>query len=184
MTIVQSLEKITDWLQTNVCDKIKLKAPHDEDVKIYEEVNPVAHTLFQPGKSKAPPQTKYQIPSVVVQLIDGADDMVKSNTRMKIQLSFMVWNPGKHPQEGTKEFTRNADGWKDVWNFVDHALQTIENAEYFDDALRVVKELGITFGQFQQDDALVDLYPYWGAWAILTVEKGLSRTAESYKKFL
>ena len=36
MTIVQSLEKITDWLQTNVCDKIKLKAPHDEDVKIYE----------------------------------------------------------------------------------------------------------------------------------------------------
>ena len=73
MTIVQSLEKITDWLQTNVCDKIKLKAPHDDDVKIYEEVNPVAHTLFQPGKSKAPPQTKYQIPSVVVQLIDGAD---------------------------------------------------------------------------------------------------------------
>ena len=130
MTIVQSLEKITDWLQTNVCDKIKLKAPHDDDVKIYEEVNPVAHTLFQPGKSKAPPQTKYQIPSVVVQLIDGADDMVKSNTRMKIQLSFMVWNPGKHPQEGTKEFTRNADGWKDVWNFVDHALQAIENAEY------------------------------------------------------
>lgn len=184
MTIVQCLEAVTNWLQINVCNKIKLKAPHDEDVNIYEEVSPTAHTLFQPGKSKAPPEKKQTIPSVVVQLIDGTDDMVKSNTRMKLQLSFMVWNPGKHPQEGAEAFTRNADGWKDVWNFVDHALQAIENAEYFDGDLRVVKELGITFGQFQQDDALVDLYPYWGAWVMLTIEKGLARTAESYKNLL
>ena len=70
-----------------------------------------------------------------------------------------------------------------MWNFVDRTLQEIENAEYMD-GIRVVKELGITFGQFQQDNALVDLYPYWGAWAILTIENGITRTADPYKNLI
>ncbi len=52
------------------------------------------------------------------------------------------------------------------------------------DGIRVVKELGITFGQIQQDNALVDLYPYWGAWAILTIENGITRTADPYKNLI
>lgn len=184
MTIVQCLETVTNWLKENVCTKIKLKAPHDDDVEKFEEVNPTAFTLFQPGKTKAPPNTTLNTPSVVVQLVEGNDDMTQSKTRLKLQLSFMAWNPGKHQAEGASEpLERNADGWKDVWNFVGRALQEIENAEYMD-GLRVVKELGITYGLFSQDGALVDLYPYWGAWVVLTIEQGLARTGASYKNLL
>lgn len=184
MTIVQCLETVTNWLIEKVCTKIKLKAPHDNDVEKFEEVNPTAFTLFQPGKTKAPPGAQPTIPSIVVQLIEGNDDMPASKTRLKLQLSFLTWNPGKHSAEGANEpLTRNAEGWKDVWNFVGRALQELENNEYIDD-LRVVKELGITYGPFTQDDALADLYPYWGAWVILTIEQGLARTAAPYKEFL
>lgn len=184
MTIVQCLETITKWLQENVCNKIKLKAAQDKDEEKFEEVNPTAFTLFQPGKTQVPPNTKILMPSVVVQLLDGNDDLTQSKARLKLQLSFMAWNPGKHKAEGASvPLEPNADGWKDVWNFVEHALQEIENAEYLND-LRVVKELGITYGLFTQDNALVDLYPYWGAWVILTIEQGLARTGASYKNLL
>lgn len=184
MTIVQCLETITKWLQENVCNKIKLKAAQDNDEEKFEEVNPTAFTLFQPGKTQVPPNTKILMPSVVVQLLDGNDDLTQSKARLKLQLSFMAWNPGKHKAEGASvPLEPNADGWKDVWNFVEHALQEIENAEYLN-GLRVVKELGITYGLFTQDNALVDLYPYWGAWAILTIEQGLARTGASYRNLL
>ena len=183
MTIVQCLETVTNWLRDNVCSKIKLKAPHDEAVEKYEEVAPTAFTIFQPGKTQAPPENIQTIPSIVVQPVEGGDEPTKPQRRIKLQLSFMVWNPGKHKEEGAAKFTRNTDGWKDVWNFVDRTLQEIENAEYMD-GIRVVKELGITFGQFQQDNSLVDLYPYWGAWAILTIENGITRTADPYKNLI
>ena len=82
-----------------------------------------------------------------------------------------------------QSFARDAEGWKDVWNFVDRALREIENAEYLN-GLRVVKEIPITYGQFQQEGQISDLYPYWGAWAIFTIERGLARTGSAYSEFL
>lgn len=184
MTIAQCIEKVTDWLNESVCPKIKLKLPDDnQNGKEYkvEAVNPTAFSMYQPGKDKLPPSVKAPFPSVVVQLLEGSDNMIESNGRMKLQLSFTAWNPGKHGADQT--FTRDAEGWKDVWNFVDRALREIENAEYLN-GLRVVKEIPITYGQFQQEGQISDLYPYWGAWAIFNIERGLARTGEAYSDFL
>lgn len=210
MTITQCIEKVTDWLNESVCPKIKLKLPDDcQNGKEYkvEAVNPTAFAMYQPGKDKLPPGVIAPFPSVVVQLLEGSDNMTESNGRMKLQLSFTAWNPGNHTGElaraiktttasgsddldvqiggvaSEQSFTRNADGWKDVWNFVDRALREIENAEYLN-GLRVVKELPITYGQFQQEGQISDLYPYWGAWAIFTIERGLARTGAAYSQLL
>lgn len=210
MTIAQCIEKVTDWLNESVCPKIKLKLPDDfQNGKQYkvEAVNPTAFAMYQPGKDKLPPGVIAPFPSVVVQLLEGSDNMTDSNGRMKLQLSFTTWNPGNHAGELTRAtgttiatgsedidvhirgiaseqaFIRNAEGWKDVWNFVDRALREIENAEYLN-GLRVVKELPITYGQFQQEGQISDLYPYWGAWAIFTIERGLARTGAAYSEFL
>lgn len=196
MTIAECIDNLTDWLNESVCPKIKLKLPDDtQNGTLYKltEVNPTAFAMYQPGKDKLPPGVSAPFPSVVVQLLEGSDNMTESNRRMKLQLSFTAWNPGTHAGElkradGTttdsdKSFTRNAEGWKDVWRFVDRALREIENAEYMN-GLRVVKELPITFGQFQQEGQISDLYPYWGAWAIFTIESGLARTGASYSEYL
>ena len=210
MTITQCIEKVTDWLNETVCPKIKLKLPDDtQNGKLYkmEAVNPTAFAMYQPGKDKLPPGVIAPFPSVVVQLLEGSDDLNAHSGRLKLQLSFTAWNPGTHATELTRvskatisdgpgdlnvqvggisaeqTFTRDAEGWKDVWNFVDRALREIENAEYMN-GLRVAKELPITYGQFQQEGQISDLYPYWGAWAIFTIERGLARTGATYSQYL
>lgn len=210
MAIVQSIENVRDWLNEAVCPNIKLKLPDDtQNSTAYkvETVNPTAFAMYQPGKDKLPPGVIAPFPSVVVQLLEGSDNMVTGDARMKLQLSFTAWNPGNHSGEltraiktttadkdvdldvqlvgvdGSQTFERNAEGWKDVWNFVDLALRKIENAEYIN-GLRVVKELGITYGQFQEEGQISDLYPYWGAWVIFHVERGLSTTKEAYAEYL
>ena len=61
---------------------------------------------------------------------------------------------------------------------MDTALRLIENAEYIGD-LRVIKELGITFGPVAEQDAVPDFYPYWLAWAEFSVEETLTRHAKN-----
>lgn len=185
MTIPQSLESFAEWLAANVCPKVTLKSANDKDIEKCEPVHPASFAMFLPTKEKLPPGIKAESPAVVTQLIEGQHKMTEGKTQYKLQLSFTAWNPGTHPQEtsGATKLVRTTEGWKDVWNFVERALQEIENAEYMN-GFRLMKELGITFGQFQQEGQVSDLYPYWGAWAILTVEQGLARTAASYKNLL
>ena len=184
MTIPETIEKVTDWINKNVCPQVVLKLPDDaqngSEYKV-EAVNPTAFAMYQPGKDKLPPNVRTPFPSVVVQLLEGTDDMSKGSSQLKLQLSFTAWNPGDH--ESGEGFTRNAEGWKDVWNFVDRTLRKIENAEYLN-GIRVVKELNITYGQFQQEGQISDLYPYWGAWAIFTIERGIARTGVAYSELL
>lgn len=187
MTIVQCIEAIADWLNENVCPKIKLKRPNDEqqdDAYSYEEVNPTAFPMLLPGNDKLAAGLDTQFPSILVQLLEGAQDLTKANDRMSIQLSFVVWNPGEHASEtdaGT--FRRSADGWKDVWSFLDRTLAEIENAEYMG-GLRFVKEAGVKYGQFTKDGQISDTYPYFYAWATLTIERGLNRTGAAYSELL
>ena len=66
---------------------------------------------------------------------------------------------------------------------MDTTLREIENAEYMN-GLRVIKEEGITFGPVTEQDAVPDFYPYWFAWAELTIEETLTRNPKTYNQFL
>lgn len=188
MEIIKTIDTITDWINKNVCPKVQLKEPLDANVdpeKGYDvrKVNPTAFSLFAPTKEKLPPRIKSEVPSVVVQIIEGSDRMTSHNRRLKLQLSFLAWNPGKAREEGATKYSRDLDGWKDVWAFLERTISEIENAEYMDD-VRLVKEESITFGQFQTEGQISDLYPYWGAWAIFTVETAISRSGKAYQNYL
>lgn len=201
MTVVQTIDTVTDWIRDNVCAKIKLKQPNDEQNTTgytVKEVHPAAFAMYQPGSDKLPPNVETPFPSVVVQLLEGAETKNDKEGTVKFQLSFTAWNPGDHQTETKKrlgeivatdeeafgvtlqsdplqtKYTRHAEGWRDVWAFVDRTLLALETNEYIGD-VHISKSSQITFGQFQQEGQISDLYPYWGAWVIFTIERPMQK---------
>ena len=205
MSIVNSIEIVKEWLAANVCPLVQLKLPDDNATDAsypYKLVNPAAFSLFIPSKDRTPPKIAAPIPSVCVQIVQGKDDMIASTRGIKIRLCFAAWDPGYHgpdifkptgdgsgsyiqwnDEEAKALFLKNGEGWRDVWNFVDTALREIEDAEYIN-GLRLVKEDGITFGLFTEQDAVPDFYPFWYAWVELTVSEILTRNHKAYDHLL
>lgn len=203
MSIVNSIELVRGWLEENVCPQVRLKLPDDGATDAsypYELVHPAAFALFIPSKDRTPPGIAAPIPSVCVQIVQGRDDMTAGIRAIRLRLCFAAWDPGLHGPdilkpagvsahirsddgEALARFQKNGEGWRDAWNFVDTALREIEDAEYLN-GLRLVKEEGVTFGLFTEQDAVPDFYPFWYAWAELTVSEGLSRHPRAYDQFL
>lgn len=208
MSIVRNLDNIVDWARTAICQKVKLKLPDDDanDASYTENlVTPEAFVLYVPTRDRLPPKAAAPIPSICVQLVEGKDIPSSGSGRFKIRFCLSAWNPGEHGgdtfiptesethrwayrkwtgPEASKHFVRNCEGWRDVWNFTDIALQAIENTEYIA-GLRLVKEDGIEYGPFTEESGIVDYYPYWFSWIQCTLEHGLSRkTSDSYKDLL
>lgn len=204
MSIVNNTEKIISWAEEFICSKIKLKIPDDDsnDGKYnYKLVNPAVFALFVPTKDRLPPKAAAPIPSLCVQIIDGKDMPNSGTTR--IRFGFSTWSPGTHgmdifapkpgepgkytqpdTDEGRAFYKRNSEGWRDAWNFVDLALREIESAEIIGGLLRVVKEDGITYGPYTEQDSILDCYPYWYAWVEFTVSYGITRQHPQYDHYL
>lgn len=198
MTMVNDLNQIRDWVQTEICEKLLLKLPDDDNSGgdyTPELVHPTAFALFTPTKDRLPPNVRAPIPSVCIRLKEGVHE--QGTNKMHLILNFCTWNPGKHfefvPVEKpagikaynlqvTSEFKRTADGWQDVFSFVDTALRTLENAEYIA-GMRIVMEDGIKYGMTSDKDGIDDFAPYWLAWIELSVEAGNIRD-KSYNDFL
>ena len=197
MAIVNDLERIREWLQVNICDHVELKLPNDNnagDGYQPELVHPTAFALFTPTKDRLPPNVRLPVPSLCVRIVEG--EHKGSTNTMQLIVNFCTWNPGAHiqykPVEGgagikgynaqAMEYQRNADGWQDVFSFIDHALRELENAEYIAD-MRIVAEDGIKYGMTSDKDGLDDFYPYWLGWISFTVQAGNNRN-KSYNEFL
>lgn len=205
MAIVNSIETVKEWLAANVCPLVELKLPDDNATDAsypYKLVHPAAFALFVPSADRTPPKVAAPTPSVCVQIVQGADDLVGHARDIDIRLCFSAWDPGLHgpdifiPRRGGGEayvqkynkkandrFEKNGEGWRDVWNFVDTTLRSIENAEYIG-GLRVVKERGLTFGPFTEQNAITDFYPFWYAWVQFAVRETLTRDPQSYSHLL
>ena len=209
MTLVQSIDKVVEWLRANVCNQISLKVPDDhQNDSSYdvEFVNPAAFPLYVPGKDRLPPNIPAPIPSVCVQLMEGSDDLLKGKRQLQIRLCLACWNPGEHggevlhPRmnadalggysyyratgEAAKAYTRNMDGWRDSFNLADLVLRELEGTEYIA-GHRLVKESGIKYGLFTEDGNIWDYYPYWHSWITFTLEAGVvAKIPEEYKDFL
>lgn len=211
MTLVNTIEAITEWCQTAICDGLKLKLPDDDlnDGEFPgETVTPTAFPLYVPAKDRLPPKAKAPIPSICVQLKEGQDLLKDGRRELKIRLSLAAWNPGLHgseikepaphdtalggvsyhsvtDEEAVMRYNRNMDGWRDIWNFTDKALRALEGTEYIA-GLRLIKEGdGIKYGHFTEDGAIWDYYPYWFMWLDFTLECGVvHKIPKSYEKYL
>lgn len=209
MTLVQSIDNVVEWLRDNVCSQITLKLPDDaNNDQSYgvEYVNPAAFPLYVPGKDRLPPSVPAPIPSVCVQLMEGSDDLLQKKRQLNIRLCLSCWNPGTHGGEmlqarsnanaiggysfyyttgqTTQTYARNMEGWRDLLNFEDLVLREVEGTEYIA-GHRLVKESGIKFGLFTEEENILGYYPYWHSWITFTLEAGVvARTPDSYKDFL
>lgn len=210
MSIVKNLDDIVEWCKVSICEKVNLKLP-DDDVNDagYEPkyVNPAAFVLYVPAKDRLPPNVAAPIPSLCVQLMEGKDELIGRSRRLSVRLCLSAWNPGEHggdifiphedasqvggfyyrrwdTPEAAEHYKRSAEGWRDVWNFTDTALSTVYNAEYLA-GMRIVKELGVTYGPFLEEGAIWDYYPYWHSWIAFTLECGIvQRPPDAYRDYL
>lgn len=198
MTIVGTIDNICEWLNKNVCPNVLLKKP-PADVKKptnekyeYELINPYAFPLYMPTKDKLPPGVQVSIPSIAVQLEYGTDST--DNREMNISLGFSAWNPGIHPDdwiipEGTdtdqKEvLTNEAEGWRDLYNFVDRTVTALEQTTYLGDNVEIVHSDGIEFGPYKEQDSIPNYYPYWFAYVNFKVRSSLLRNNQNYQNLL
>lgn len=104
MSIVNTVTKLTEWLNDNVCKDVQLKKPTADkqamdDSYLYELVTPVAFPLFVPAKDRLPPNVVTDMPSVCVQILDGETDILEHKNDININLGFSVWNPGIHEKD-------------------------------------------------------------------------------------
>lgn len=204
MTTVDVIDRITQWVADNVCPKVQLKLPNDDKgdgsyTDTYELVNPAAFAMYIPTTDRLPEGVKSSVPSVCVRMVEGQDDLQAGTGRAEILLSFSAWNTGEHgfdtfhpdpdnpgsykrkpKEEAAKVFARNGDGWRDTWNFLDTTRREVENAEALN-GIRIIKEEGVKYGLYKEDDNLLGQYPLWLAWLSFSVEYGNTRIPSYYK---
>jgi hypothetical protein len=203
MTLVNILDNLKIWCEENICREIKLKLPNDTTITSeVEYVTPAAFALYVPAKDRLPPNVPAPIPSLCVQLMEGEDRPVGHKRILTVRICLACWNPGLQSRDmllphvdsdrplsvfytqgdTAQYYTRNFDGWRDVWNFADAALRAVEGAGIMA-GLRVVKEEGVKYGPFVEDGAIWDYYPYWHSWISFKIEGGLV-TAPDYQDLL
>lgn len=202
MSVANTLDRVARWLREEVCPKVHLK-PHDgpgapQDGRWeYELVTPEVFTLFVPTSKTKPPGVKTTVPAIVVELMSGADHLQQEQREITLRLSFTTWDPGLHgpdilrpdPETGRTKpdpegtLQPNHEGWRDAINFLDTTLREIESHETVD-GMPIVREPGPTFGLYDYEDAPADFYPFWLAWAQITLIELNVRHRKDFDEYL
>lgn len=191
MAVTDSIIKIAEWLNKNVCPNYKFKVPPEDKIMDdgyeYKEVNPYAFAMFLPTKDKIPPPKRPNMPSMCVQLVSGSDDLTKGNRDMTINIACSCWNPGIHvkdiyfPKDKIPDkmphFEPSYTGWMDAWNMVDGILERLEATNSID-YLQIARETPVTFGSYKEQESIPDLYPFWFAWVQFKVRSSFIRNNE------
>ncbi len=203
MSVEKLIDTMTEWAQANICDHIKLKqppanenAPVDEGYK-YTLVNPVAFPMYVPTPEKLPPNVHSPFPSLCVRFVEGEDAAARGEGAVDVQFCFSAWNPGLHGQDtytksadGTwsrndavRSFQRNAEGWRDLWQFVDIALRAIES-ENIIGCYTIDRATPIKFGPLTEQESIPDFYPFWFAVLSFRVTYPLMRNIPDVQEML
>ena len=169
MTVTEGIHALAKWLESEVCPHIKLKVPSNERQTAaydYQLANPSVHKMYAPPAKLAQQVNREICPGILVHLVNGRDMPRESARALRFRLLLSVWNPGLHAEDAGADaapFEANADGWNDVWNFMDLLLQRLRNAEQIGGVLRVKAEEGFDYKPYQEDGAIIDFYPFYFA---------------------
>jgi hypothetical protein len=153
------INDITEWLEKNVCAKVKFKAQkrggREGAGYDYELVRPHVFPCF------CPPQDGTNLPtapSITVQ-IDSFSDTMAEESEIKLALVFVVWNSGTHSKNAaTPKFEKNFDGWRDLWEFMDQTRLAIKKNFNFA-GLEVIGD--IKGRPLAGESAIMGTYPFF-----------------------
>ena len=204
-TITTTIDLLTAWVQKNICDPVKMKAPPDDLDEAngagyaYSLVTPTAFPLYVPSREKLPPKVTTTIPAVLVRFLEG-EDRQQTGT-MNFDLCFCAWNPGTHGNdillktgvdpityrvwegsEAERYFTQNTDGWRDLWNWIDTAVRALHNTATID-GMKLAKS-PIRYAPFTPDENQQDTYPFWYAYISFALERPVIRNVKEYDEYL
>lgn len=205
MSIVKILDDVTAWARQNICSKIELKVPPkdaepNDNAYEYKTANPVAFTMYVPTEDKLPKNIPTAFPSLCVRFLEGADDLSNMTGTIGIQFLLSVWNPGTygadllsvnrdnpfrwvvHPNAGDT-FERNGDGWRDVWNFADLAIQAVESVTNIS-GYEIDRSIPVKYGPLTEQEAIPDFYPFWFTWVTFQLKYPLRRNIKDVQEFL
>lgn len=199
MSVVHVIDTLTDWARQNVCEKIKLKVPPENDLEndegyAYKLATPAAFGMYTPTSEKLPPNIHSPFPSVCVRFTSGEDTPSENSGSLDVQMCFSTWDTGLHGKdiyhvkgdkvaerwtgaEADAYFKRSGEGWRDAWNFVDIALRAIESATHIG-GYTIDRETPIKFGPLTEQEEIPDFYPFWFAWISFRVNYPLLRYSE------
>lgn len=203
MSVVHVIDTLTEWARQNICEFVKLKMPPanleaNDEGYTYTLVNPSAFPMYVPTSEKLPPSIHSEFPSLCVRFVKGEDSVQKNEGSLDVQFCFSAWDPGLHGQDTfhpnqdqsfTKQkpvyadFSRNGDGWRDVWNFVDTAIRALESVTHIGGYI-IDRQTPVQFGPLMEQEAIPDFYPFWFAWVSFRVNYPLRRNIEDLQKYL
>lgn len=202
MSAAHVIDTLTEWARNNICEFVKLKlAPENDEAVdsgyVYELVTPSVFPMYVPTAEKLPPDIHSPFPSLCVRFVKGSDNLSSSQGYLDVQFCFSAWNPGLHGQDvfypkgnntfakhpERTEYSRNGDGWRDVWNFVDVALRAIESVTAIGE-YTIDRETPIEFGPLAEQESIPDYYPLWFAWLSFRVNYPLRRNIQDFQKYL
>lgn len=203
MDIVQIIDDVTEWAQVNICDKVQLKVPPENDADAvdadyeYELVTPTAFALFVPQKDKTPPKVKSPIPSLCVRFVEGEDLLDGSGGSIGLQMMLSTWDLGLHSKDlfcktdnpleyrrnDSPYFRRTTEGWRDAWNFLDVARRALESTTNVA-GHEIDVTSGIHFGPLEEQDGTNDFYPFWFCWINFTLKFPLARNVQDCTEYL
>lgn len=185
MLLIDQLEDITEWMQDNVCNKIHLMKPTEKTGNVEPEyVNPKAFTMFVPSEDMLD-SGDIRIPCLCVQLDEGMDDVTTHKSNLNLKIDYAVWNPGKFKTEGDEvQFKPDAEGWKDVFRFIDKTQRELEKSVYIA-GMRLDKNTPIKYGCLKDKDGVVENWPYYYGQLTFTLEAGMAAVpVKSYQNLL
>ena len=208
MTVVEIVDKIVDWARAEICERVSLKMPPEDDNESnsagyeYKLITPAVFPFFVPSREKLPPSILSPIPSLWVKIVDGEDDLTRNTGSIKIEFCLATWNPGVHgkdyffPDEkdhsivhqwtGKKAeayFERRYDGWRDAWNWLDVTLRAVESTHTIN-GIEIDRSAGVKFYPLKEQEAISDLYPFWFACVQFAVKRPIVRNIPEYNDLL
>lgn len=186
MTVIDAIDMVKEFLEENVCPNIQLLVPAVKDGIQYEEkyANPKVFAFFEPEKGRLPEGVDYTKPGIIVQIPQGKDNLTTNEQSIECVLSFAVWRPGEYraiqnmtldkidvsPETGAsmeftgdieKQFIRNEDGWRDVYNLMELTKSKLISKGRIGQFLL---DEEIKYGSYTKDGALIDFYPFYHLW--------------------
>lgn len=153
---VMELNLLNEFLKSNVANTIKLQKPSDDNIELYEIVNPSVHTGFIPPKGYLPEDMETSIPCLVVGSDDGSNE--PDSTSMDIRISVAVYSPGEHISNGESvAFKPSFKGYIDLMNVIDRTVSVLMKNPII--AQKISLNRKITWGAYEEQP-----YPYWYGW--------------------